>query len=166
MWTKILQIDAKFLWRKQINTNLLGRAPYACCSRPRKPLDRDGCPIRTYGASMPTKAMLTTTPTKRSATYNSNSAQKSLPLFWTSANVAQQESITICIVLRHHRWLYIHNKKDISIPKPNQRCPQTIKLSSSLHINKIDHEGSWENFWLIAFSKRYKAKLTLTQRIN
>lgn len=80
----------------QYATNLLGRAAQACCTRPSKPLDVDGFPKRAYGANKPTKAMSTTTPTKRSAAYNSNSDQKSLPLFWTSANVAQQESMTIC----------------------------------------------------------------------
>lgn len=60
---------------------LLGRAPQARLIRPNKLLEVVGFPKRVYGASIPTKAISTTIPTKRSAAYNSNSAQKSFPLF-------------------------------------------------------------------------------------
>ena len=64
---------------------------------PKSPVEADGFSILTYGASSPTSAISTATLTRRSAAYSSNSVQKSFLLFCTSANVVQQESITICI---------------------------------------------------------------------
>ena len=81
----------------EMKFHLLGKDPAILLNLPKSPVEADGFPILTYGASSPTSAISTATPTRRSAAYSSNSAQKSFPLFCASANVAQQESITICI---------------------------------------------------------------------
>lgn len=74
--------------------HLLGKELQARLNLASGPVDAEARPNLTYGAKRPTRAMSTTIPTSRSAAYNSNSFQKSFPLFCTSAKVAQHESMT------------------------------------------------------------------------
>ena len=83
------QLEMKF--------HLLPKDPAILLNLPKSLVEADGFSILTYGASSPTSAISTDTLTRRSAAYSSKSAQKSFLLFCTSANVVQEESITICI---------------------------------------------------------------------